>query len=509
MQYAVTSSEMKYYDTRAITGIGLPSLVLMERAALETVRELEKEGKATGRVLVAAGTGNNGGDGLAVGRMLALSGAAVTFFLAGSEEKASPETKCQIAILRNLGFSIQSKLENREYDMVVDALFGIGLGRPVEGEYRKAVEAIEQIRQKGAFVCSVDIPSGISADTGEIMGCAVKADMTVAYAFPKRGELFDPGREYTGRLMVKDIGIPYQLTEHFRPEAFTFDQEDVLRRLPGRRPDGNKGTFGKVLLIAGSLNMCGACILCGSSILRTGAGMVKIISPECNREIIQRTLPEAMLYSYDGLPQEEQLRLSLDWADVIVAGPGLGTGREASFLTAYILRSSNVPMVLDADALNLIGKNEELSELLQKQNGNQIVLTPHPGELCRLLGRNMEGYPGDRLEMLQRLREKYRCVAAAKDAVTVVTGKPEEGVFINTSGNDGMATAGSGDVLAGVIGGLMAQGLSAYEAACLGVYLHGRAGDQAAMETGKYGMTATDIVKSLSAVMKSNTPQQA
>ncbi len=502
MQYAVTAEEMRYYDGQTISKIGLPSLVLMERAALETVKVLAEEGKTKGRVLVAAGTGNNGGDGLAIGRMLAHLGGEVTFFLAGSEDKASTETKAQIEILKNLGFSIQSKLENREYDIVIDALFGIGLKRPIEGKYREIVEIIEKRRQEGAFVCSVDIPSGISADTGEIMGCAVKADLTVTYAFAKRGELFYPGKAYAGKLVVRDIGIPYQLTRQHKPKAFFYRQEDGLGSLPKRLPDGNKGTFGKVLLISGSLDMCGASILCGSSILRAGAGMVKIISPECNREIIQKSLPEAMLYSYEQFPEEEQLQKSFEWADVIVAGPGLGMGREAYFLTEYCLRSSKIPMVLDADALNLIGENQELAELLRKQDGKRIVITPHPGELNRLLNTDMKDYRRRRMELVKEAQNRYGCVLAAKDAVTVVIGEAEKGMFINTSGNDGMATAGSGDVLAGIIGGLMAQKLSAFDAACLGVYLHGRAGDVAAMQNGKYGMTATDMIRCFSEVMR-------
>jgi len=502
LQYAVTSAEMKFYDAETISKIGMPSLVLMERAALETVRVLTEEGKAEGKVLVVAGVGNNGGDGLAIGRMLALSGAEVTFLLAGSEDKASSETKSQIEILRNLGFSIQSKLKNREYDIVIDALFGIGLGRPIEGAYRELVEEMEKMRQRGALVCSVDIPSGISADTGKIMGCAVKADVTVTYAFAKRGELLYPGREYTGKLVVRDIGIPHKLTEQLKPETFFYDKRDVPWRMPKRRPDGNKGTFGKVLLISGSLDMCGACILCGSSILRAGAGMVKIISPECNREIIQKSLPEAMLYSYEQFPKEDQLQKSLEWADIIVAGPGLGMGKEAYFLTEYCLLNGKIPMVLDADALNLIGKHKELAELLRRQDGKRIVLTPHPGELVRLLDTDMESYREKRMETVKEAVKRYGCVLASKDAVTVVLGEAQEGVFINTSGNDGMATAGSGDVLAGIIGGLMAQRLPAYEAACLGVYLHGRAGDEAVMENGKYAVTATDIVRYLSRVMK-------
>ncbi len=297
MKYAVTAAEMKLYDQKTISEIGIPSLVLMERAALETVRVLLAERKEMKRVLIAAGTGNNGGDGLAVGRILASRGVKVTFLLAGSWEKLSKETAMQKDILLNSGFSILRKIENEEYDIVIDALFGIGLSREVEGEYAKWIHTLNDMKQQGTYICSLDIPSGICADTGKVMGCAVRADLTAAFAFAKRGELLYPGREYTGKLVVCDIGIPSAVLENQYPGAAYLEREDAIRKLPERRPDGNKGTFGKVLLIAGSRDMCGACILAGSSAFKTGAGMVKIITPECNREILQSTLPEAMLYS--------------------------------------------------------------------------------------------------------------------------------------------------------------------------------------------------------------------
>lgn len=501
MQYAVTAAEMKLYDQKTISEVGIPSLVLMERAALETVRVLFTERKTFKSALIVAGTGNNGGDGLAAGRILASRGIKVTFLLAGRWENLSKETARQKDILLNSGLSILRKIENEEYNIVIDALFGIGLSRDVEGDYAELIHAVNAMKQRGSYICSLDIPSGICADTGKVMGCAVRADLTTAFAFAKRGELLYPGREYTGKLVVCDIGIPAGVLKNQHPRAFYLEMEDAIRKLPERRPDGNKGTFGKALLIAGSRDMCGACILAGNSIFKAGAGMVKIITPECNREILQSTLPEAMLYSYGDMPEPEQLQKALDWADVAAIGPGLGMGESAFFLIRYCLKNSVIPMVFDADALNLIGRDQELAKLLTRKSGENIVLTPHPGELVRLLEKDMAGCQKDRMGMIQEVLQKYGCILVAKDAVTIAAGKNGKELFINTSGNDGMAVAGSGDVLTGIISGLMAQKMSCFEAAGLGVYLHGLAGEEACRLNGRYGMTAMDIVKQLPKVM--------
>ena len=501
MKYIVKSMEMKAYDEDTINRIGIPSAVLMERAALAVVEELVKSEDIQKRVLIVAGGGNNGGDGLAIGRLLALRGYDVTFCLAGNPEKMTDETKRQMTIIQNLGFSIQSKLENREYDMVVDALFGIGLSRIVNGKYLELIQQINLYRSRGARVYSVDIPSGICADNGRVMGDAVHADLTVTFGFAKRGNLLYPGREYTGKLVVSDIGITEKSFEIREPSAFCYERNDLSWLLPYRRPDGNKGTFGKVLLVAGSRDMSGACILCGNSILRSGAGMVKIISNICNREILQQTLPEAMLYSYEEKPDEKKVRDALSWCDVVVTGPGMGTDENAFNIMKVLLENKRLPMIIDADGLNLISNHEELAKLAAMREEGKTIMTPHPGELIRLMHTNMEEYVGNREKLVSDLAGKFCCVVAAKDAVTLVMQSNKNKLYINTSGNDAMATAGSGDVLAGIIGGLTAQGMNPFEAACTGVYLHGIAGENASVKSGRYGMTASDIIKELMTAM--------
>jgi len=502
MKYVFKAHEMKAYDRDTSDRIGIPSMVLMERAALAAVEVILRKGHVPGKVLIAAGCGNNGGDGLAIGRLLAFKGSEVVFFMAGNQAKMSVETKAQAAILKNSGFSIQSNFEMKEYDMVIDALFGIGLSRNVEGIYYDVIEKINACGRRGAVILSVDIPSGICADTGSILGSAVRADLTVSFAFAKRGHLLYPGREYTGELIVKDIGITRQSFGKEPPAAFCYERSDVAELLPKRRPDGNKGTFGKVLLLSGCQDMGGACILCGRSILKTGAGMVKIITPSCNREILQNAVPEAMLYTFDEEPDKEKLEKSIDWADVIVAGPGMGMKKSAYQLLKYILEEAAGPLVLDADALNLIAAHENLRMLAAGYGTGRLVITPHPGELARLTGTLIEEYQKHREELVYALAKELHCVVAAKDAVTMVAQDGKREVYINTSGNDAMAGAGSGDVLAGIIGGLLAQKKEIFDAACLGVYLHGLAGEEASLKEGRYGMTASDMLNKLSFVMR-------
>ncbi len=502
MKYILKSEEMKSCDRDTINRIGIPSMVLMERAALSVADELsEQTGTSPKRILVVAGMGNNGGDGLAIGRLLALKGNAVSFYLAGNRDKMTTETIAQLKIIKNLGFSIQSKLEDAEYDMVVDALLGIGLSGMVEGDYAGTIEKINCYGRRGAYICAVDIPSGVSADTGKIMGCAVRADLTVTFAFAKRGHLLYPGKEYSGRLIVKDIGITENALAAESPTAFCYEKEDIMKLLPMRVPDGNKGTFGKVLLFSGSMDMCGASILCGSSILKSGAGMVKIITPSCNRQILQQSFPEAMLYTYGEIPDEAKVKQSLKWCDVVVAGPGMGTDQDAYLLMKWLLEDQSIPMVIDADGLNLLASHEELAQMAALRVPGKTIITPHPGELNRLLTTDRKEYELRREQLIFALAEKLNSIVIAKDAVTIVAkaGKPE--IYINTSGNDSMATAGSGDVLAGITGGLLAQGMDEFEAACLSVYLHGLSGESAGIKKGRYGVVATDIIEELMQVM--------
>lgn len=506
-QYVVTSSEMKRYDANTINRYHVPSLILMERAALVTVEELQRaHGKKPCRVLVMAGCGNNGGDGLAVGRLLMLQGYEVTCILLGSEEKCTEETARQISILREYGVQIFSTMQESEYDIVIDAIFGVGLSRTVEGLFKRA---IEWINQRDCFVCSVDIPSGVSSDNGEIMGCAVRADLTVTYGFHKMGQLLYPGAGHTGILVCRRMGIDEHSFLGEEPFWYTHMGTDS-RLLIKRRPDGNKGTFGKALLIAGNSRMAGAAMMAAKSVLRIGAGMVRVVTAEKNKDALQQFVPEAMVFTYpdDEVPAEDgklkcdntfvrELKEAEAWADCILIGPGIGMTERAHELLRFSISESVLPLVIDADGLNLLAQDNGLQETLADcgRQGRTIVLTPHLGEFARLYGCTVAQAKGHLTEYPSELCRRLHCTVVCKDARTVVVSHDGKRGYVNTTGNAGMATAGAGDVLAGMITGLIAQKMPGEDAAVTGVYLHGIAGDLAAEHETEVSMTATDIIE--------------
>lgn len=513
-RYIVSAGEMKGYDRNTIQHFGVSSLVLMERAALAVAEEIGGRFAPGKRVLIVAGCGNNGGDGIAVGRILRERGYEVDFCMIGEREKCSKETEIQCNIIEKYGCPLQDKIGNKEYDIMVDALFGIGLSRNPEGRFE---EAVKTINESQAFVCSVDIPSGIHTDSGEIMGVAIKADLTVTFAFKKLGHVRYPGCGYCGEVVCRDIGITQESFLGKTPEFYTFCGLP-LEGMPARDGGGNKGTFGKVLVIAGSVNMSGACELCARSVYRMGAGMVKIVTPEENRIIVQTNLPEALLSTYrtQGAGREEllgklhqRLEKDMEWADCIVIGPGLGKSREAYALLKQVLDEGKKPLVIDADGLNLLAENEDLQQLLKEcaKTHREIVLTPHLAEFARLFGGTLEDIKRNLLHKPKEMAEIYGCTIVCKDARTVVATPSGREIYLNTSGNDGMATAGMGDVLTGIIGGLIAQGMDAGKAACHGVYIHGKAGDMAAVEESRYGLMAGDVVNCLTKVLQKGAQQ--
>lgn len=489
MKYLVTSEEMKRYDKNTIDEIGIPGMVLMERAALcvlEQIIQVCKERKpAETGVLILAGMGNNGGDGLALARLLAEQGYPVTVWCVGEEEKASEQWKEQRRILRNFPVTISSNMVCKEYNILVDALFGVGLSREVTGKYK---EAIEHFNGLSGYKIAVDVPSGLDADSGQILGCAVKADMTVTFGFCKRGLVFFPGCEYTGRVITTDIGITERSFLGEIPGMYYYD-EPIATLMPQRRQDGNKGTFGKALVVAGSLNMAGAAILAAKAAYRMGAGMVKVITSAENRVIMQETLPEALLGT------SKDLEESLEWADVILIGPGMGKSEEALYCLQTVIEKSELPLVIDADGLNLLAEHTELQQKLSKRS-SAVIVTPHVGELSRLFGEKIPTLKQDLAGWGMKLATKLHGIVVAKDAHTFVC-KENIPVCVNLRGNSGMATAGSGDVLAGAITGLLAQKMDAFEAAGVGVTVHATAGDEAALCLGEHGVMAGDIMEKL------------
>ncbi len=511
MKYAVTSQEMKIYDRNTSEYFGVSSEVLMERASLKAVEHIlswikERHSDRKYKALILCGVGNNGGDGACIARLLKQRGVLVNICVIGDYTKCSDLLLKQLSILNKYGtatdtFSnIRDNKSTFEWDIIVDAIFGIGLSRPVAGDYAKAVDYINSCKEDkkdDLLVLSVDMPSGINADNGEICQKAVRADITVTFNHAKVGQLLYPGCEYAGKIAIEDAGITKESFLGREPGAFYFD-EDVKSLIPSRKADSNKGTHGKVLLIAGSENISGACVLAAKALFMAGAGMVRIFTAIQNAEVVKELLPEAMIETYsNGDDTRDKLDMLLGWSTGAVLGPGIGTSQQAKDIVDYVLSFYDKDLVLDADALNIIAENGELQTLLSNyaKNGKRLILTPHLGEFSRLSNKTISECKKEILSFPKELADELHCTIVCKDSRTIVADGNEKKIYINVSGNDGMATAGSGDVLSGVMGALLSHKMSSFKTACTGVYLHGLAGDATAKEFGKSAMTASDIAQ--------------
>lgn len=531
MKYVLTGKQMQDCDKKTIEQFGVPSLVLMERAALSCVDELMQlplgKGKSSNlftmekclekglpvNILIACGNGNNGGDGVAIARILAERGIASKLFFPGKaispDSKLSTDCATQLSIAKAYGVeevdreTVYYNLEKQQYDIIVDAMFGVGLSRELDKSYQ---QVISRINRSGAKVLSVDIPSGIHADTGRVMGIAVFADVTVTFGFYKRGHILYPGREHSKICKVKDIGITKQaLAEEFKT-CICYDKED-FDSLPIRSASSNKGTYGKVLLIAGSKEICGAAYLSGMAAYKTGSGLVQLMTEVSNKAELQKMLPEALFTFYkqqnEAVEDREEIERfqtffegKLAWSTVVGIGPGLGTSPDAKLLLKMTLLQKKLPVVLDADALNIIAEDLSLLEGVSVP----LILTPHMGEMSRLTGKSISQLKEDSIGAALEFAKKYHLVCVLKDACTVVCDW-EGGIYLNTSGNNGMSTGGSGDVLTGILCALLAQHMSPFQAASLGVYLHGCAGDYGVKENGEYGLIARNLLKGIGEIM--------
>ena len=492
MIYLPTGEQMRRADLYTIEEIGVPSMVLMERAALEVVRCMEEEQLDFRKVLVICGSGNNGGDGYAIARLLHLKGYDVTIFFAGNSQKRSEENAQQAKIAAHYEIPVITNLDTEEYSVIIDALFGTGLKREVTGHYREILCSVNQMTGKKV---AVDLPSGIHDTTGAQMGIAFCADLTVAIAFPKRGLFLQEGNVCAGKILTGDIGIS---SETFSEGTVTFgyEKQDLFLGFPKRKKNSHKGSYGKVLMIEGSKGMSGAAYLSAKAAYAVGAGLVQIYTHEENRVILQQLLPEAIITTYDTF-DSEQLEKLIQWADLIGIGCGLGKSDTAERVMQYTLKRALVPCVVDADGINILSKHMEWIE----ETNALIVLTPHMKEMSRMLQCSVRELIEQRMEKLHAFVERYKVVCVLKDARTLVA-KEHRNTYLNLSGNAAMAKAGSGDVLAGVIVGILAQQCEPYTSACLGVFLHGLAGDMARDKKGAYSVLASDLVAEISSVLK-------
>lgn len=500
----ISAEEMQAIDRQAIRELGIPGVVLMEnagRAATDSFcRELAEF--FPGPVLVMAGKGNNGGDGYVMARILAEHGWQVETLVLAAADEISGDAAVMLDVLRKLPLPVHFVTDDRdlrsrfaaaEPAIIIDALLGTGLKSAVRGLF---AEAIEIINSSGVTVFAVDIPSGVAGSTGQICGTAVKADLTVTFDHAKIGHGSDPGAACSGYLDVVDIGIPCYGRPEPESEVVLSDVVDVAEWLPERPDSGHKGTFGHLLLLAGSTGKTGAAALAGQAAVRSGCGLVTVATPAAVHDILEVKLTEAMtcpLADQNGLlsrDAREQIAALLETRQALAVGPGLGQSEELAELLGWLVRDSQVPLVVDADGLNLLAGQVEV---LKARTGPPPILTPHPGEMARLCGLSVAEIEADRFQVACAFAMQHRVVLLLKGARTLVAA-PDGRVRINSSGNVGLASGGSGDVLTGLIGGLLAQGLDGFSAASLGVWLHGRSAELVAAGQGTAGMAASDLL---------------
>ena len=496
MQLWVNAAQMKAADQYTIQKLEVPSLELMEHAAQACVQVLEDEKVDLSHVCVVCGSGNNGGDGFAIARILQNNRYSVETFCVGNPEHYTEETQEQMHRLQECGGKITYGMPQEDsYSVIIDAVFGVGLIRKVEGRYRQVIEQMNRMR---GTKFAVDIPSGLSATTGCILGCAFKADYTVTFQLKKIGLELSQGRTMAGRVIVPDIGISTDSICEDQEIVRTAGKDIYRKMLPDRPEDSNKGTYGRLLVIAGSKGMAGAAYLNAHAAYMTGAGLVRIYTSSDNREILQTLLPEAIITTYEEYNKEELLSL-LTWADGVCIGSGLGMSRLSEKILKTVIEYVKVPCLIDADGLNLLAENKNY---LNQMAERRFVITPHMKEMSRLTGISVEELKADRIQILKDFSSRYRITCVLKDSRTLIASE-EKGIRMNLTGNSAMAKAGSGDVLAGVISGWMVQGKEAEDAAELGTYIHGLSGDLAKFEKGVYSVMARDLIEYISkALMK-------
>lgn len=508
-----STAEMVSVDQHAINALGIPGVVLMENAGRACAQILEEQLSECfpGPVLVVAGKGNNGGDGYVVARILADHGWQVATLVLAPQEAISGDAATMLDILRNCGGDVcfiqdDALLEQGvgalRPKVVVDAIFGTGLQAAVRG---LAATAIGLINKLPAKVLAVDIPSGVDASSGQICGCAVTADLTVSFDHPKIGHVSQPGAVCVGELQIVDIGIPSgNRPSNLAPQAQLIDAVAARSMVPVRSSCGHKGGFGHLLVVAGSTGKTGAAALTGDAAVHSGCGLVTVAVPASLHQILEIKLTEAMtlpLADRDGSLTEsayDQIAPLARTCQALAIGPGLGQGDELRHLVRRILSSFEQPLIIDADGLNLLAGQ---LDCLSACKAGAPILTPHPGEMARLTGLSIAAIEADRFRIARDFACRYKVVLLLKGARTLVAA-PDGRVNINTSGNSGLATGGSGDVLTGLTGGLLAQGLDPFTAASLAAWLHGRAAELLAEQQGLAGMAASELIRQLPVVRR-------
>lgn len=492
----VTAQRMREVDKFCIENLGIPSIVLMENAALKVLNNIETEKHNSFTVI--CGTGNNGGDGLALARHLFILGKDLSIFIIGKEDSLSKDCKANYEILLNMNLSINfirsledvEKLRKaiKEKEVTVDALFGTGLSREIKGVHEEVIRAINDL---SSYTVAVDIPSGLNSDSGEVLGCCVTANKTISFQFYKKGFLKYGAEKYTGEIIIENIGIPDFLEDKFSIDDFILDKNKVKKLIPMREKYLHKGDLGRVSIVAGSVGFTGAAFISTQSAVKSGAGLVTLCCPESIQDILSIKLVEAMTVSFKN---KDKLNEVLGKSDVIAVGPGMGDNEGTFKIVTDIIRHTDCPIVIDADGINILKNN---LDILREKN-NKIVLTPHLGEMSRITGISIDKIEKNRIEIARLFSREYDVILLLKGYNTVITdGKT---VVINTTGNSAMASGGMGDSLTGIIASFIAQGFEPFKAAYLGAYVHGYCGDR--LSESKFSVTATDIIEIIPLAIK-------
>jgi NAD(P)H-hydrate epimerase len=509
----LTSKEMREIDRKTIEEIGIPGPVLMENAGIRiTGAILKRFPRITEEnVVIVAGKGNNGGDGFVVARHLFNLGARPNVLLLASKQELKGDAALNLGIAEKIGVEIAEVTKIEEWkkhriglfhaSVIVDAIFGTGLLKPAEGLY---ATAIEDISKAPGFKVAVDIPSGLSSDTHLLIGPTVKADLTVALAAPKIGHVLPPAEEYVGELVISDISIPPFLFEDESLKLEVIEKKDALPYIQKRKRDSHKGTYGHLFVLAGSLGKTGAAVMAAKAALRMGAGLVTVGTPQSCLPVIARSMMELMTEALPETPQktisEAALPMVLDLLkgkDAVLIGPGISAHPSTAKLVVSLLPKIKVPAVIDADGLNILAENPDAL----KSFSCPAVLTPHPGEFARLIRRSNKDVLDNRLALAAEFADKYKVFLVLKGYRTLVA-TPRGKIFINPTGNPGMATGGSGDVLSGMIASLIIQEKNILGATAAAVYLHGLSGDIGAKKIGERPLIAGDLIKYLPQALK-------
>jgi hydroxyethylthiazole kinase-like uncharacterized protein yjeF len=514
MMKVATAEEMQELDRKAIETYRIPGIVLMENAGRgaaevisETFPDLHKK-----KIAIIAGKGNNGGDGFVIARYLLNNGIPVRVYLLTDPKGLRGDAETNFNVFHRMKGEVISVPSSKDYikvkrdlerfDILVDGIFGTGLDAEVRGYYREVIDHLNMLQKP---IVAIDIPSGLDADTGKPLGAAIRASLTITFGLPKIGHLIPPGLDYVGEVKVIDIGIPKRLVEEEKIPTYLLEKGEIQKWLSiPRNPDTHKGDYGHLLVIAGSVGKTGAAAMACQAALRMGAGLVTLAIPKSLNAIMETKLTEVMT---EPLPETPKQTLSLRAFSTIVRlcenkraviiGPGLGTYKETQSLVLKLIRTLNLPIILDADGITALTTQPKTLPVANRL----LVLTPHPGEMARLVRSQVKEVLEDRIGLSRNFSQSQHVHLVLKGHPSLIS-TPKGEIFINPTGNPGMASAGAGDVLTGMIGGLVCQGFDILPSLQIAVYLHGSAGDEGAKEMGEKSLIASDIIEKIPALLK-------